>query len=273
MDHKKKAALIINIIFIVVSAIWFYRDRDFEPLILLFGFLYNLINSVFIEKDNKLLDIQNESKNSTIKADTIDPIIPNEEKDLLNILKDVGLVGATSRLSATKFEPIECMKQTKKRLLFMGILGSKWVNTPDNEFENFLRRVESKHGEVRFLLINPVGKAYLRLVDLREGNIKEQSLNILNDFSIKYPFLRIKLYDDLPCFRLILMDESIVAVSRYKLDKEGYFESKKGWENPHVVFTADSKWSFYDPFEHYYHNIWDSSQDLKDYIFEQNKGK
>jgi hypothetical protein len=192
-----------------------------------------------------------------------------DEKEFLSVLKDVGIIAATSKLTATQFEPKEVMERTKKHLLFMGILGSKWVNSHGSVFESFLKRIEQKHGEVKFLLIDPEGRAYNKLEILREGAIKEQSLTKLHDLAKTYSCLRVKLYDELPSFRLIFIDEQILAISRYKLDREGHFKSKFGWEAPHVVITSNADWSLFDSFEHQFHAIWDNSKDLEDFISQQ----
>jgi hypothetical protein len=188
------------------------------------------------------------------------------DRELLSVLKSVGIVGATTNLSATQFEPREVMDRTNRHLLFMGILGSKWVNSHGAAFEYFLRRVEQKHGEVKFLLIDPKGQAYNKLEILREGAIKEESLDKLYAFSKKYRCLNVKLYDELPSFRLIFIDEETLAVSRYKLDREGHFNSKFGWEAPHVIITTNADWSLFYSFEKFFHTIWGKSKELEEHM-------
>ena len=36
----------------------------------------------------------------------------------------------------------------------------------------------------------------------------------------EYSCLEVRFYDQIPCFRLVFIDDRIVAVSRYKMDKE-----------------------------------------------------
>lgn len=192
----------------------------------------------------------------------------NKELEFFNGVKSIGITSFSPTLDHSIYTPNECMKRIQKHLIFMGILGSKWVF--ENEFEKFLNRINSKHGEIKFLLINPKGKAFSHLAELREGLIKTDSLVKFYNYSKKYPMLRVKLYDDLPSFRLIFLDERSVAVSRYKLDKEGHFESKFGWENPHLIISSDKDWSLYHPFEQYFYYIWDRSQDIEDYFKQPN---
>ena len=233
-------------------------------LLVLFTYILFFLKDRSKQKENLEPDqLEQKALNPTLERSP-------QDTDLLKVLAEVGIVNATTKLSATQFEPTQCMEKTQKHLYFMGILGSKWVNTHGGEFEKFLRRLESKHGEARFLLINPEGKAYSKLFALREGNIKIDSLKKLHEFSQKYECLRVKLYDDLPSFRLILIDELTLALSRYKLDRQGHFESKYGWEAPHIVISATTSWSFYWAFEHYYLNLWNSSIDLEDYVAQKN---
>lgn len=223
-----------------------------------------LLSYVLFNPDDKAEEFDNQDAAS---SDLIEAPNPNKsDRELLSILKSVGIVSATTNLTATQFEPKEVMHRTHRHLLFMGILGSKWVNSHGAVFESFLKRVEQRHGEVKFLLIDPEGQSYNKLEILREGAIKEESLDKLYALSNQYRCLSVKLYDELPSFRLIFIDEKILAISRYKLDREGHFSSKFGWEAPHVIVTANADWSLFYSFEQLFHTIWSKSKDLKDYV-------
>ena len=182
----------------------------------------------------------------------------------LLLLKDLGIVNVTPDLKDSEFHPHQCMSHTRKHLMFMGILGSKWVF--DSGFENFARRIQHTNGSLRFLLIHPEGRAFATLTDLRQGNISTKSLDAFLDLKKKYPSLRVKLYEDLPVFRLIFVDGQTLALSRYKLDHEGYFDSKQGWDAPHLVIASSSRWSLYETFEDYFNNIWNRSTDIEDFL-------
>jgi hypothetical protein len=56
--------------------------------------------------------------------------------DFLKDLEQLGIVETTSKLSETKFAPIQCMEEIGFSLSFMGILGSKWVKDKE-KFERF----------------------------------------------------------------------------------------------------------------------------------------
>jgi hypothetical protein len=54
----------------------------------------------------------------------------------------------------------------------------------------------------------------------------------------------------------VFLDNNSLALARYKVDRDGYFQSKYGWEAPHLVFTSQAPWSLYFAFESYYNSVW-----------------
>lgn len=63
-------------------------------------------------------DIQHNTKE---KGDSAGDILFKES------LEELGIVGVTTRLTESEFEPMNCMAEVKRHLYFMGILGTKWV--------------------------------------------------------------------------------------------------------------------------------------------------
>jgi len=192
-------------------------------------------------------------------------LITSVNDELVGVLNEMGITGCTSQLSSSKYEPLQCMKQAQKSLSFMGILGSKWVIEPAtrSEFSKFLTRIQHHGGHIHFLLIQPNGVSFSKLKILREGAISHESLDHFRNLMKTYSCLQVRLYDLLPCFRLVFLDERIAAVSRYKIDKEGYFQSKQGWDAPHIEIDSTAVWSMYQAFELYFQQVWDSSQKLR----------
>jgi hypothetical protein len=184
--------------------------------------------------------------------------------ELNAVLKEMGVVEGTFRLSESRWEPIQCMAQTRRKLRFMGIVGSKWVSQDHvhAEFQQFSRRIQAKNGEIRFLLMNPKGTAISRLRTLRGGALSVESLERFKSLMEEFNCLQVKLCDQMPSFRLVFIDDRIVAISRYKLDKEGYYQSRFGWEAPHLVIDSSAPWSLYDAFECFYDQVWNTSIDL-----------
>lgn len=221
-------------------------------LILYIGFvLRNMLRNI---AEKKLLPPYHESIKNP----------PNQT--LQEVLELAGIIDATTSLSESKFTPSECMKKATKRLWFMGILGSKWV-IPAHvrfEFEQFLKKMEAVGGSVRFLLINPESQAFAKLRSFRGGAISCESLKYFAELIAKYGnTLEVRLYDHLPHFRLVFIDDSLLAMSRYKIDMEGYFQSKFGWDAPHLVISRKSDWSLAYAFEMYYVDEWLRAKNLQ----------
>ncbi|MDD5312323.1 MAG: hypothetical protein PHO26_04735 [Dehalococcoidia bacterium] len=190
------------------------------------------------------------------------PQVPVTQWDEMNVvLREMGIFCGTYRLSASKWEPLQCMSRSQRKLWFMGIVGSKWVSEEYvfAEFKKFARRIQARNGEVRFLLMNPEGKAISRLKVLRGGALSVESLERFKELMAEFECLQVRLCDQMPSFRLVFIDDKTVAVSRYKLDKESYYQSRFGWEAPHLVIHADAPWSLYDAFEYFYEQVWDTS--------------
>lgn len=186
---------------------------------------------------------------------------------LLHDLKSLGITGTVNRLSSSQFEPGQCIEQTRHTLFFMGLLGSKWVENQET-FTEFLKMVQSKpNGKVRYLLINPLGESFSLLKTMRGEHLKDVSTEIFRGLVDRFRCLEVRFYDFLPCFRLIFIDNKILAASRYKLDENNYIKSKKGWDAPHLVIDAEQgEWSLYEPFLSYYENIWGQSTDIRKII-------
>ena len=185
-------------------------------------------------------------------------------KELHKNLVLLGIENCTEKLTNTPFMPKTCMQNVKKTLFFMGVAGSKWVNDPPvyAEFERMLRKVSAAQGEVRFLLLNPNGTGWKKLKRLRRDNLSDSSYKKYQDLMKNYPCLKVRLYDPLPSFRLQFVDETYVAVSRYKFEFSEYEETHYGWDAPHLVVknevqelvqgTTKHFWSLYMAFQFLY---------------------
>lgn len=184
--------------------------------------------------------------------------------ELLSVLQELGIVDCATRLESSRFEPKVCVQTTKRNLAFMGILASKWVEQGHvrGDFENLVKRIQPHDGRVRFLLIDPGSQSFKRLRAQRGGSISTGSISTLRTLTRKYSNFQVRLYDQLPTFRLLFVDEQILALSRYKIDQEGYFQSQYGWEAPHLVIEASAPWTLYDAFAIYFEEIWNRSKPL-----------
>ena len=219
------------------------------------------------QKDNKVWDI--------LKSINI-----NTQEDLENLEefhKNLDLIGVetcTGKLTETPFIPKECLKKVHKTLYFMGVAGSKWVKEPQVyvEFERMLMRVSAAGGEVRFLLLNPQGEGWRTLKELRRDNLSDESYAKFAELCDKFSCLKVRLYDPMPSFRLQFVDDTFVAVSRYKFEFTEYEKTHYGWDAPHLIVKNEEYelkqegirhfWSLYMAFQYLYNHIWEHSSDL-----------
>lgn len=209
-----------------------------------------------------------------------------ERDDLLQLYKNVGIDGCTEELKDTPFEPRQCMRNVNKYLDFMGVGGNKWVDQDDKLelFEDMLNRVQAANGKVRYLLINPNSHGYKALKKLRNNKVPSSSYTTFRSLVEKYNCLEVRLYDDLPSFRLQFVNQEYVAVSRYYIEHELHANKDFGWKIPHIIVraekisniqTGETEYSatLYKSFEQLYQYIWERSTDIKNEINQPNEVK
>lgn len=216
----------------------------------LLGFLSEIEESIEGPKT-----VQNSDLNKADKRD--------RDRELLERINGIGIVDVTSGLKQTKYDPSECLQRVNKKLYFMGILGSKWVKS--SFFSKFIVKTQANHGEVKFLLINPLSQAYDDLYHLRDGSINTEPLDLFYIYSQKYSCLKVRLFSTLPSFRMAFLDDNTLALSVYQHEKTKYFNSNLGWDNPHIIIDSSNEWSIYKAFEDIFQMIWSTSIDLEEY--------
>lgn len=210
-----------------------------------------------------------ETKNS----DAIQAIrIENSSDDaqsLLSLCSTLGITTASQlRLADSHLTPHACIQRTRKRLLFAGVLASKWVIDPAirNGFDQLLARLDASNGEVRFLVINPAGDAFKRLNDLRDGNISTESIAPLKLLADQHRSLQVRLYDHLPAFRIVVIDDDVVSFSPYRLAAEAYLASGRGWEAPHVVLDPMANYPLAEAFLMVFAETWGRATPIGDVL-------
>ncbi|MCZ6672422.1 MAG: DUF4062 domain-containing protein [Verrucomicrobia bacterium] len=186
------------------------------------------------------------------------------------VIKELGIIDGAMKLSESLFEPTNCMKETNRYLDFLGILGSKWISQADvrKTLKDFLDRINPVNGRARFLLINPSSPSFKDFQAIIRRQIKPQSLEHFHELTKACPCLQVRLYDHLPCFRLVFVDKNKVCVSKYAVDEEVHDQSDHGWDAPHLVFMsyAECPWSLHTAFMHFYEHLWNHSIDLNTYL-------
>lgn len=200
----------------------------------------------------------------------------------IHLYEELGVINCTEELKGTQLEPIQCMKDVHNSLSFMGVGGEKWVKDAQlrKAFENMLRQTKSMRGEVRFLLINPASEAYGRLYQLRGESVPYDSYERFADLVSKFDNLKVRLYSDMPSFRMQFVDDTYLAISRYYFDKLSHDNFGGGWKTPHLIISSEQKefgenesrhkGSLYGSFLLSYNFIWTHSDEIQKWI---NNGK
>ena len=170
------------------------------------------------------------------------------------------------------------MKRANREICFVGIAASKWINEKDI-FEKTIRRICAlKGGKIRFLLLNPDSEAAkkLSMANGESGNelvVRRKiiaSLESIDGLMEKLEketgvlsfstSLEIRLYNQMPVFRLTLIDNSIAYFCFYRFRCDGSklkqlvikpskYEGGVFRDNDNNIFNSMSD---------YFENIWDS---------------
>lgn len=198
-------------------------------------------------------------------------------RNKVRLYEELGIINCTEELKGTQLDPLQCMPAVHNSLSFMGVAGEKWVRDEQlrKTFENMLRQTKTMRGEVRFLLINPAGEAYNRLYQLRGESVPYDSYPRFLELTKKFDNLKVRLYSDMPSFRMQFVDDSYLAISRYYFDKVSHDNSGGGWKTPHLIISNEQRiygrneikhrGSLYGSFLLSYNFIWSHSEDIQDW--------
>jgi hypothetical protein len=152
---------------------------------------------------------------------------------------------------------------------FMGILGSKWVEKPDNynKLEKMLNSMEKEGGKARFLLANWKSNGYEKLLNHRN----RQNLSLVEradhyrdylHLHEEYDSLEVRLYSNPPTFRAVFINDRELGVSRYRYRPANDEEFNRARKIPHVVIDEDAKFTLQEPFSWTFQHIWEKSEKI-----------
>jgi hypothetical protein len=202
------------------------------------------------------------------------PLVPEDQQplislllELIGIMSKIGISTASVlKLQGSKVEPKHCIRRVSKTLWFTGVLASKWVQTPAirSELDDQLTILdEVEGGDVRFMILNPEGPVYKRLHDLRNGRLSAEHLPHLAALAKRHPCFRVRLFDHLPTFRILVIDRDFVTFSFYRLDETSYIESDGGLESPHIALDPLAPWPLASAFAGLFEESWAAAIDLE----------
>lgn len=198
--------------------------------------------------------------------DISEELIREESKRNERILLKLGITKLLNQIDGSGYEAKECIKEVQDSLRFMGTAGSKWLNDM-TAFEKMLKRVRMKRHKVRFLLIDPQGEGFSSLENPPELDVYKKWLELTR----KHPkdYFEVKLYNDYLSFRLQIVDERYVVVSKYESEevvddcKPTMVIYKSGklpdGTNPHTH-------SLYESFKNIFDSKWDDDKGSRDKV-------
>jgi hypothetical protein len=181
-----------------------------------------------------------------------------DQQRIDQLVHTIGISPASElELRRSTLEPQECIRHTVSRLCFAGILATKWVadSYVRNEFAKLLERLDNNGGSAQFLLIDPDSESYRQFSGLRWSSGGAESLDVLRSLSAAHRSLHIRLYDALPTFRIVIIDQTIVSFSPYLIEPAAD-RARTGWQAPHVVLDRTAPWPLARAFETLFGETW-----------------
>jgi hypothetical protein len=191
-------------------------------------------------------------------------------------IERLGIVNCVPTLIGSNFTPEQCRHHTQYDLRFSGLQGTKWVDSDESiaDFRHFLHRLRPRpRKSVRFLLVNPFGPSMPEILQARrevpdtKRDLKnlQQFVSLMDDFD----FLEVKLFDHFPYFRIVIIDGTEMAVSRYKV----WTEHRYGSKGPHLILRNDvnpedaQAVSLFYAFDQHFEHVWqDLSRSVADVL-------
>jgi hypothetical protein len=190
----------------------------------------------------------------------------SERGNLYDLAQQIGLsANSALRLRNSRVEPRECIEQTVQRLWFHGIFASKWVTDPQvrNQFETLLDRLDGDDdAEVHFLLLDPDSESCRRFQAVTQATESPESFTWLRALSRRHRSFTVRLYDTLPTFRIVVIDDSLVTVAPY-MNVPNEWLREKGWESPHIVLAPMAPFPLAKSFELMFRETWRRSRRLE----------
>lgn len=138
-------------------------------------------------------------------------------------------------------------------------MANKWVLDSDahTAFDRLLTRLdrEEEVALARLMIVNPVSEAADVLRDrglLTDREMK--SIPVLQDLVLAHPSFEVRMYDTLPLFRLIIVDQTFVTVGPY-LNQPAALP-RSGWEVPQLALTHAAPYPLAQSFVGLFEESW-----------------
>jgi hypothetical protein len=191
---------------------------------------------------------------------------PQDRAELERLNEAIGVSPASAlELAQSVLEPLQCIRQTQNRLWFSGILATKWVDRANTrlEFAKLLAKLDGAGGQVRFLMIDPGSDGYRRFNGKRWGAEDLRSVTCLQELQRAHSSFEVRMYDALPTFRIVLVDDTLASFSPYLVEAHAD-SAQEGWTAPHVVLDRNAPWPLALTFETVFNESWRCARPLPD---------
>lgn len=119
------------------------------------------------------------------------------------------------------------LSECQRDFYFMGIAANKWIKKANN-FDSAMKKIIVKHGEVRFILLNPMSKEAEKM-SIAGGNpsdylkqVISDNIKVLQTYKKMGLNVRVKVYSHMPVFRVAIVDKvEKVYVGSYEPNGDG----------------------------------------------------
>lgn len=180
---------------------------------------------------------------------------------------------AALRLRNSRVEPSECIDMTVNRLWFAGLFAGKWTLDPvvRAKFDLLLDKLDTGEDAdnvvgkpVRLLILDPSSRAFegLKRLGMVTGSTGIRSIPILRDLVKRHPSFAVHMYDSMPMFRMVIIDDCLVTVAPY-LNVPAEFSLDGGWDVPHLVLTPAAQYPLAKSFETLFRYLWRRSRPIE----------
>ena len=168
-----------------------------------------------------------------------------------------GLEDFVEFLKDSKYHPKKIIPTLNSSFYFLGHGASKWTKE-SQLLEKVIQKIMVNDGRVRIMLFDP------RVAEQQFDQEKIlKSLLILRKLAKRFnkrnpDFFQIRLYNQLPSFRLAFINKLFVLVGHYKT----YTANSN--DSPILVFNSSEEWSFYSAFQVLFNDKWNMAQKVED---------
>lgn len=194
------------------------------------------------------------ARNRQISTNTV----KETSKFSLTQLKEAaGLEDFVEFLRDSAYHPTNLIPKISTSFYFWGHGASKWTDSVDL-LDIATNRIFVNEGSVRFLVFDPRRTEE----DFEERKILN-SLAQLRRLQLQYhkrrkDFFQIRIYTEIPTFRLGFINHELVIVGHYRT-----YTSNSN-ESPILVFNSRENWSFYSAFRALYNEKWSNATPITD---------